>query len=246
MPSIQRMRLQPVRRNLTVRNIEQVTPRMVRIFLFGEELATFNSPSPDDHVKIFFPVGDDQVEGRDYTPRFFDADACVLAVEFFLHEGGVGSSWAQQARPGDPLQIGGPKGSTVISAPGAWWLLIGDETALPSIARRLKETAADTEVIAVLAVTGPAEEQRFETDANLTLRWIHRPDSQASLAAPFLAALSQVDLPSSPGFIWIAAEAGVTKLIRDYAVEKLKHPPEWIKASAYWSHQQEQASPTGP
>ena len=238
--NIEKRRMEPVGRNLVVKNVERLGSQMLRVTLAGEELAGFNSPSPDDHIKISFPTADGGVEKRDYTPRRFDAKAQSLTIDFALHNGGVGAEWAEKAKPGDPLRIAGPRGSTVISAPGAWWLLIGDETALPSIGRRLEEMAEDTRVISVAAVVDADEEQQFETKANHTAYWIHRPDIQATDAEPFLKALSKLELPKGPGFIWIAAEGEVVRSVRAYFVDTLKHPPEWIKAAAYWSQNPEE------
>jgi len=234
-PSVERMRMQPVRRNLTVNRVQSLTPRMLRVTLGGDELAGFMSPSPDDHIKVFFPAPDGGVVDRDYTPRRFDAEARILSIDFWLHEGGVASAWARQAKPGDRLQVGGPRGSSVISAPDAWWLLIGDETALPSAGRRLEEMAAGTQVTTLMAVPGREEEQPFETKADLTALWVHRPDTQAAEPTPLLKALSEFKLPHGPGFIWVAAEDKVARAVRAYFVDTAGHPSEWIKASAYWS-----------
>lgn len=233
-PVIERLRLEPIRRNLTVKQVQSLTPRMLRITLTGEELAGFVSPSPDDHIKVFFPTADGGSENRDYTPRCIDVANRSLSIDFVLHEGGVASTWARQARPGDRLQIGGPRGSSVVSAPGASWLLIGDETALPSIGRRLEELSAGTRVVGLMAVTGPEEEQQFQTKTTFTPHWIHRPDTETADPEPVLKALSEVEL-AGPTFVWIAAEAEVSRAARAYVVETLQHPSEWVKASAYWS-----------
>lgn len=233
-PVFNRQKLESVRRNLTVKHVQSLTPQMVRVTLAGEELAGFFSPSPDDHIKVFFPGLDGEVEKRDYTPRYFDAESRTLFIDFALHEGGVASAWAQQAKPGDSLQIGGPRGSTVISAPGAWWLLIGDETALPSVSRRLEELPAGTRVMTVMAISGPEEEQPFVTASDLTAFWVLRPGTQAARPEPVLKAVSQLKLPEGPGFIWIAAEAEVARAARAYFIDTVGHSPDWIKASAYW------------
>lgn len=234
-PVIERLKLEPVRRNLTVKQVQSLTPRMLRVTLAGDELAGFVSPSPDDHIKLLFPVENSDGMKRDYTPRRFDAATRTLSVDFALHEGGVGSDWAQQAKPGDPMQIAGPRGSGVVSAPGAWWLLIGDETALPSIGRRLEEMASGVRVTALMAVTGPEEEQQFATRADLNVLWVHRPDAQAAEPEPLLTAISGLKLPAGPGFIWIAAETEVVRALRAHFIDTLGHPTAWIKAAAYWS-----------
>ena len=47
-----------------------------------------------------------------------------------------------------------------------WWLLIGYETALPSIGRRVEGMAAGLHAITLVAVAGAAEEQVFNTRAD--------------------------------------------------------------------------------
>jgi NADPH-dependent ferric siderophore reductase len=235
LPVIEKHRIEAIRRSLTMASVQPLSPRMLRVTLRGDELAGFRSPSPDDHIKVFFPTPEGGSQERDNTPRHFDADAGLLTVDFALHEGGMGAAWALHAKPGDPVQIGGPRGSKVISAPNAWWILIGDETAIPAIERRLEEMASDTQVIAIFAVTGPEEELPFETKAKLTTHWIHRSETEASDPEPFLKLLSQLQLPPFPGFVWIGAETEVSRAVRSYFIETLGHGPEWIKASAYWS-----------
>jgi NADPH-dependent ferric siderophore reductase len=56
------------------------------------------------------------------------------------------------------VEISGPRGSLIISDDFDWWLLIGDETALPSIARRVEGLAAGVHAITLVAVAGAAEE----------------------------------------------------------------------------------------
>ncbi len=50
-----RLRLDVRFRELTVLRTEEVTPHMRRVVLGGDELAGFDSPGADDHIKLFFP-----------------------------------------------------------------------------------------------------------------------------------------------------------------------------------------------
>ncbi len=50
---------------------------------------------------------------RDYTP-LYDEQRHELAIDFFIHDGGVASSWAMQTQPGDKLTVAGPRGSLVV------------------------------------------------------------------------------------------------------------------------------------
>ncbi|WP_029870637.1 siderophore-interacting protein [Rhizobium leguminosarum] len=231
-PGIERIRHDTRRRLLKVESVVDITPSMRRVVLAGDDLADFISLGADDHIKIFIPTADGGEERRDYTPRRYDNAERRLTIDFALHEAGPVTKWAIDANPGDRLEIGGPRGSAVVSKTVKRWLLIGDETALPAIGRRIEESGAGTVVTTIAAVTGPSEEQTFETSAELHVRWAHRPLSQATDAAALLKLLSTVDIQPET-FIWVAAEASVTRDIRAYLLER-GCPLGWIKASGYW------------
>ncbi|MGN7733906.1 siderophore-interacting protein [Ensifer sp. R-19] len=232
-PRIERVRHELRRRSLVVSGIERITPGMLRITLSGEDLADFVSLGADDHIKIFVPGADGTVEHRDYTPRRYDNDARILALDFALHEAGPVTAWAMNAAVGDHLEIGGPRGSAVVSGDFRRWLLIGDETALPAIGRRIEETPDGHEITSIAAVTGPDERQAFRTEAALTTHWAYRPLDRASDPSALLSVVRSVKL--EPGtFVWIAAEAAVTRAIRSHFVEERGLPLTWLKASGYW------------
>lgn len=240
---ITRVRHELRRRRLTVREAFDLTPAMRRIVLEGPELEGFLSASPDDHIKIFLPDGAGEIARRDYTPRRHDAAAGTLTLDFAIHEAGPATRWAIEAAPGATLDIGGPRGSFVVSDSFDWWLLIGDETALPAMGRRIEEMAPGRRVIALGAVTGPAEEQRFETRAALEMRWVHRPAAQADDPAPLLAALAPLALPPGDGFVWIAAEARVARALRAELLARGQRA-EWMRAAGYWLKGQADAHET--
>jgi NADPH-dependent ferric siderophore reductase len=235
-PQIQRLRHEIKHRDLTVRAVENLTPNMLRITLSGEDLADFLSASPDDHVKIFLPTPAGEPERRDYTPRRYDPAARELVLDFAVHDAGPATQWALEAGVGSRLSVGGPRGSAVISGVKSW-ILVGDETALPAIGRRIEEAEADEAFTVIVAVTGSQEEQVFETAAQLRTIWIHRPLSDATNGSGVIAALETVDIPTDT-FAWIAAEASVSRAVRAYLTDKRSHPLAWLKAAGYWAQGQ--------
>lgn len=233
-PIITRLRLETRRRTLTVRETIRLTPRMVRIVFEGAELSDFVSPGADDHIKLFFADPQGETVMRDYTPRAYDHGEQSLTVDFALREAGPATAWAQAAQKGDTLQIGGPRGSSVIAQIFDWWLMIGDETALPAIARRSEELAAGTKAITLVAVTDAQDEQGFAGPANVERLWVHRPGSEAADPTALLSAARNLSLPEGRGFIWIAAEAGVARALRDHFLAERGHPRHHLKAAGYW------------
>lgn len=229
-PEITRLRHETRRRLLTVLATERLTPNMLRLRLGGPELAGFVSSSPGDHVKLFVPDGTGGQAMRDYTPRQFDLVAGWLDIDFALHDAGPATLWALQARPGDRAEIGGPRGSQVIGGPISAWLLIGDETALPSIARRIEEMGEGTRVTSLVAIPGMADRQAIATRADHRAIWVERDDPADP--QPLALAFDRLDL--GPGtFVWIAAEAGVARALRDAALAS-GIASEWLRAAGYW------------
>lgn len=239
-------------RRLRVAHARRVTPHLIRITLEGEDLAGFTSPGFDDHVKLFFPdpatgelrlptAGPDGPvwpEGhkptmRDYTPRRYDAQAGTLEIDFALHEAGPATRWAEQARPGDVVGVGGPRGSFIVPTNFDWHLLIGDDTALPAITRRLAELPAGTRAVVLVEVDTAADRLPLDSAAELTTVWVHRAEHQGP-EAPLLSALRQVHLPTGHFHAWVACESSAAKAIRAHLVSDCLANPKWIRASGYW------------
>ena len=152
---------------------------------------------------------------------------------YAIHAAGPATQWASAARPGSRLGVGGPRGSFVVSDDFDWYLLIGDETALPAIGRRLEELRAGVPAFVIATVAGAEEEQVFDTQTRLETRWIHRPLNHASDPAFLLEAARSLPLPEGDGYIWIAGENGTVKLLRRFFVEERGHNRAWIKAAGY-------------
>lgn len=227
-----RVRHELIRRQLKVVATERLSPAMLRIVFGGQDLDGFTSLGADDHVKMFVP-GEGEPERRDYTPRRYDEARRELTIDFAVHDAGPATAWALSAKVGDQLAIGGPRGSLVVEETVKRFLLIGDETALPAIGRRIEEAGPGTAITSLVAVPGPADEQSFETRAALDARWVYRPLDRADDPRQLLAALETITIEPDC-FVWIAAEASVVKALRPVVLEERSHPKGWLKASGYW------------
>ena len=75
---------------------------------------------------------------------------------------------------GDPVWIAGPRGSMVIPRAFDWYRLVGDETALPAIARRLEERPATARVIVVAEVEDADNELALATAADVSVIRVYR------------------------------------------------------------------------
>ena len=233
--AITRVRRETRRRKMKVDAVTRVTPRMLRFDFISDDLHDFDSAAHDDHVKLFVPDprNPDEPNKRDFTPRSFDPAGGTLTLDFALHDAGPATEWAVKAKAGDTIEIGGPRGSTVVTDDFDWYVLIGDETALPAIGRRVENLRPGVPVFTFMTVAGENEAQIFKTQAAHTPTWIVRSPQVADEAA-LKAALEKLKLPPGDGFVWVGAEASVARAMRDYFFEVHKHPKSWIKAAGYW------------
>ena len=233
--TIERVRREPKRRRLTVvdrpRSDAEDAPHRVRLARARRLLRASASTTTSSCSRPTRP----RLRGfreRDYTPRAYDAERCELTIDFALHDAGPATVWALAAKPGDELQIGGPRGSMVVADDFDFYLLIGDETALPAIGRRVEALRAGVPVFTIVVVDGPEEAQRFETRADWRPVWVYR-DSESD-AELLRAALWAWTAPQGDGYVWIAAEAKVARALKDYMLGERSHPKAWLKASGYW------------
>lgn len=241
-PDSRRVRHETKRRNLTVARVETLAPKMVRVVLQGEELEGFTSLGFDDHVKLFFPSDadgrtDSPAAMRDFTPRWYDAEAGELWIDFFLHEAGPAAGWASRAAVGRSLTVGGPRGSFVISLDGIdSHVLIGDETALPAMSRRLAELPAGTSALAVIETDEGSLGYSLESRAALRIVRVPRSAPSDVPASQLINALRGMQFPAGRCFVWVAAESQVARTIRRYLTGERGIERHWVKAAGYWQH----------
>ena len=236
------------RRRLEVLRVVDLTPRMRRITLGGPELAGFVSLGTDDHVKLLFPQtaeeqaalatlvlgagkdGGPMPAMRDYTPRRYDLETLELDIDFVLHGDGPASTWAEQAKPGQQLHIGGPRGSMLVPDIFDSYLLIGDETALPAIARRLEGLAANRHALVVIEVENAAEQQPLESAAQVEVIWVLREGGQQDL----LSTVQQLQMPTGELYAWVATETKVSRQIRRVLLDEHRLNEALVKTVGYW------------
>ncbi|RAU43279.1 MULTISPECIES: siderophore-interacting protein [unclassified Pseudomonas] len=244
--SIHRVSHEIKRRKLQVLRVTDLTPRMRRITLHGPELAGFVSLGTDDHVKLLFATtaeeqaaletftpGPKASDGprpamRDYTPRRYDPETGELDIDFVLHGDGPAATWAAQAAPGQFLHIAGPRGSMIVPDMFDSYLLIGDETALPAIGRRLEGLPANRRACVVVEIEDAAERQPLPSEAQVEVIWVLRSEGN------LLDVTRNLTLPQGSLYAWVAMESALSRKVRRVLLDELKLDEAAVKAAGYW------------
>lgn len=247
-PVIHRVSHEIKRRRLEVLRVVDITPRMRRITLGGEQLAGFISLGSDDHIKLLFaqnaaeqaalesPTFSVKGEGpqpamRDYTPRRIDLSRGELDIDFVLHGDGPACTWAEQAKPGQHLHIAGPRGSMIVPDIFDSYLLVGDETAIPAIARRLEELPAGRKALVVIEIADEHEKQTLDSAADVQVTWVVRGQDE------LLGTLRDLQVPEGSLYAWVATETKLSRQVRRVLLDEHKLNDEFVKAVGYWRAQ---------
>ncbi|MET8614227.1 siderophore-interacting protein [Streptomyces misionensis] len=230
---------------------ERLTPHMQRVVLGGEGLAGFAADTCTDHyVKLLFgpagvvypePFDLERIRAefpreqwpvtRTYTVRGWDPGHRELTLDFVIHgDEGLAGPWALRARPGDTLRFMGPGGAYAPDTDADWHLLAGDESALPAIARALETLPAGTLAHAFVEVSGPEEEQKIDSPAQIV--WLHRGDRP--VGAALLEAVRELEFPEGRLHAFVHGEAGFVKELRRMLRVERQIPRQDLSISGYW------------
>jgi NADPH-dependent ferric siderophore reductase len=240
-------RRRPTFRPVEVAQVVQLSPRMRRVTLRGAALEGYSWSGPAAHIKIVFPLpGHDaptlpEPEGprplmRTYTPRRFDAQARELDVEFVLHGDGPAASWAAQARPGQQLLIAGPGPGYAINAEADWYVLAGDETAIPAIATILERLPQGKPASVYLEVVGRHEQRALASPADVTLAWLERGPDVERAGVALEQALRDAPLEPGVGQFYVGCEASAMRRIRAQLLNERGVASQNLVTRGYWKH----------
>lgn len=239
---------------LQVAAIVQLTPRMRRITFRGQDLARYDRPDqlhcrlifqPKDVVSPEWPVLDDRghvvwpqqrkLTTRVYTIRRIDVSKGEIEIDFALHEAaGPATQWALAAAPGDMVGILGPAADG--PKPTGFYVLAGDETGLPGIARILEGLAPEAEGFAFVEIDGPAGELPLAPPAGLEFRWLHRNGAGAGTTSLLIDAVRHVRWPADldRAFFWGGCEHKAFRQIHRLLREDIGLPRHRQVLYSHW------------
>lgn len=225
----------------------------MRVTLAGPELDEFAvdepaasvrmllpSPGHDDLVmptwtgnEFLLPDGERPVI-RTLTPRRVDPGALELDVEIVIHDGGMASTWAATAQPGDPTAISGPARGYTIDGDASAFVLAGDETAIPAICQLVESLPAEAEVQAHIEIADPDARLPIPDHPRLNVHWHELPGGSApgDVLVPAIEGAEIV-----PGTrVWGGGEAAAMQRIRRYLFEERALPRRQATIRGYWKH----------
>lgn len=240
----------------SVKRVRRLTPRMVRVTFTSPELASFGWNGPAAHIKVIFvdpaqalaPSGgapgaaagatstaaEPRPTMRTYTPRRFDRETRELDVDFVLHGEGPASTWAAQAAVGQSLMIGGPGRNYVIDPSAEWFVLVGDDSAIPAIGTILEHLPPTVPATAFVEVVDANDEHPFYAGSNAAIHWLRRGEDASKAGELLEAAVRNFTFPPGAGRVYVACEASAVRRIRRHLLHERGMSRDHIVTRGYW------------
>ena len=244
----------PPPRVVEVRRVTQLTPRMVRITFGGQQMNGFQSRGPAEHFRVYlpdsetgelvmpvigpegnaFPEDRPRPASRAYTPRRWDPESGELDVDIALHDHGPGAVWAASVKEGDTAVISGHAGGTYFPEENVdWYLIGGDEAALPAVATVLEAMPSSMRAYVLVEVHDADEEQALDSPAEMQVWWLHREQGETP-GRMLAAAMCEAELPEGEGRVWVSCEANAMREIRRHFVEERGLDRKMLRTQGYW------------
>ncbi|MER5553613.1 siderophore-interacting protein [Streptomyces sp. NPDC002793] len=239
-----------IRKTEVVRTV-MVGSGLLRVTLGGPGAEGFEAHAPDEHVKLLFPDEDgvlrlpepngtmlrwagSVLRSRQYTVRRYDPVAGEIDIDVALHDGGLASDWARKAAPGAVMHLAGPPGGLIVPNSYGRYLLAGDLTALPAIARRLEELPRSAKGWAFVEVADATQEIELSAPEGVEVRWLHSAELPAGSDA-LARAVTGVTVPEGERVhVWVAGEAGQIKPLRRWVRDELGLEKADHDITGYW------------
>jgi NADPH-dependent ferric siderophore reductase len=237
---------------VTVVAVEALSPRLLSIKVTGDDLDAYADAAPTSHLKVFLPAEgqdapllpqqtpDGPVYAEDgprpvvrtYTPRSYDPATKTLEIQFLVHGEGPASEWAQRAKPGDKLAVGGPGGRFSLEPAADHWLILGDESAIPAIGTLLDALGDTVAIDAHIEVNDADDVIKLVDPAKTLITWHHRKAAGAFGAE--LAEVAANGVIPEGARVWVACEAAAMRDIRRHLIRERGVPAALLVTRGYW------------
>lgn len=244
----------PQPRPVTVLRTERIAEHLQRVYFTGDELLDFPQGWESAHIKLIFkrphqevltlptlgPKGpiwpEDQSlrpDVRVYSVRSYDAKSNTLAVDFALHEHGVATRWARQARPGDEVGLGGPGGYCPKPPAADFYFFAGDLSALSGMGGLLETLPDDACGHALILVCTPEDVFDIKSPKHVQITWLYGSDLPNSEQKVF-DELKNLTLPSHGLWVWIAGEQALVIGVRSHLKDRFGMTAKRMYAVPFW------------
>ncbi|WP_089099323.1 siderophore-interacting protein [Streptomyces hyaluromycini] len=205
----------------TVTEAEQITARMRRLRIDGEQLAGLDV-RPGQQVRVL-------VTGltlRTYSVWRYDPSGVVELCVLDHSEGGPGARWGRTVEAGEPVRLRRPEGTFTLRPDAAHHVFVGDETAAVAFGAMLAALPEEARISGCVETETAAD--RLPLPHAERLDWVLRAGTSLPEAVRRLA-------PEPGGVAYVAGEARAVQAVRKVLVQEAGWDRRAVLTKPFWT-----------
>jgi NADPH-dependent ferric siderophore reductase len=212
---------------LTMNGRREISQHFLRLSFAAGGMLTDRPLHPTMWIRMWFADGE-KLHQRGYTLVDPNPEADTVDIEFALHDG-IASRWAQNAQPGDTIEVTVLGSNFTLPEPQpAGYVIVGDTASLPAINSLL--TAIGDTPARVFLEAGYDDDKQLPVARSVDVVWVDRKNAGETL----VEAVSSSSFDASDHFGWVACDNRTTRAVAKVFREDYNIPRKSIKAQAYW------------
>jgi NADPH-dependent ferric siderophore reductase len=220
----------------------RLSTSIVAIELGGNARSLAGVPGNDIMIRLHDANG--RLVSRRYSVRSVDDAKDTLTLWVTVEHDGPGSTWAQDATPGDVIDVIGPRGKIPLAADADWHLFVGDASALGAAYRMAESIETPSRAIFIIEIDAPddALSATFDEGLGVTGIFVDRKGRDLKDPAGLFSGLAAFELPSGVGHAYLFGEFHVVRALqsalldRGVTPEQISHKPYWRAGTSNAEH----------
>ena len=226
-------RLKVLARSCDVVVRRTLSPSLIEVVLHGDGVALAGVPGNDVMVQV--DNGEGTLVRRRYSVHEVDEERDQFTLWITTAHEGPGSVWACSAKPGDDVDIVGPRGKIVLDPEADWHLFMGDITCLGS-AYRMGQSIETPGKAVFIVETDHADDAlttTFDDGIAVTGIFVDRMGRAKDDPAGLFSGLSAFAFPPDRGHAYLFGEFHVMKAVREALLDR-GLDDDSISMKAFW------------
>jgi NADPH-dependent ferric siderophore reductase len=220
----------------------RLSTSIVAIELGGNAKVLAGVPGNDIMIRLADAHG--RLVSRRYSVRSVDEAKDTLTLWVTVEHEGPGSTWAQDAKPGDVIDVIGPRGKIPLDPDADWHLFVGDASALGAAYRMAGSIEVPSRAIFIIEIDAPddALSATFDEGLGVTGIFVDRKGRDMKDPAGLFSGLAAFELPSGVGHAYLFGEFHVVRALqsalldRGVTPEQISHKPYWRAGTSNAEH----------
>jgi NADPH-dependent ferric siderophore reductase len=123
-----------------------------------------------------------------------------------------------------------------VDAGANWYLIGGDEAALPAVGTLLEALPPSCFAHLLIEVADATEELELESPARFQVTWLHHGGEVGRVGRRLEQAVREFRFPEGDGQVWIGCEAGVMRDIRRHLLNERGMDRAHAHTQGYWKY----------